>query len=91
MSAKVRQPASTFAQRAGRKVFVCVSHCVPDSSTPCLYQGAVYGSHEQWEVDVCTSCTCVSGDVHCQSQRCPLLTCATVSVNQRRRVCEYCD
>eukprot|EP00066_Takifugu_rubripes_P016015 XP_011605281.1 PREDICTED: kielin/chordin-like protein [Takifugu rubripes] len=54
--------------------------CCPvckDSSVSCLYQGTMYNSNEQWDVDVCTSCTCVSGDVHCQNQRCPLLTCAT--------------
>uniref|UniRef100_A0A3Q4B0N2 VWFC domain-containing protein n=1 Tax=Mola mola TaxID=94237 RepID=A0A3Q4B0N2_MOLML len=34
----------------------------------------------KWEVDECTSCTCVSGDVHCRSERCPPLTCATVRI-----------
>uniref|UniRef100_H3DPF7 Kielin cysteine rich BMP regulator n=1 Tax=Tetraodon nigroviridis TaxID=99883 RepID=H3DPF7_TETNG len=53
----------------------CCTEC-QDSSASCLYQGTVYHSDEQWEVDVCTSCTCMSGDVHCQSQRCPPLTCA---------------
>ncbi|XP_056907493.1 kielin/chordin-like protein [Takifugu flavidus] len=54
----------------------CCYEC-QDSSVSCLYQGTMYNSNEQWDVDVCTSCTCVSGDVHCQNQRCPLLTCAT--------------
>uniref|UniRef100_A0A3Q2NUD7 BMP binding endothelial regulator n=1 Tax=Fundulus heteroclitus TaxID=8078 RepID=A0A3Q2NUD7_FUNHE len=53
--------------------------CCPvcnDSKESCLYQGTVYHSDEQWELDECTSCTCVSGDVHCRSERCPPLTCA---------------
>uniref|UniRef100_A0A667Z748 VWFD domain-containing protein n=1 Tax=Myripristis murdjan TaxID=586833 RepID=A0A667Z748_9TELE len=53
-------------------VYVCV--CVADSGVSCTYQGTVYQSNEQWEVDECTSCTCVSGDVHCHSERCPPLT-----------------
>ncbi|CAN9499249.1 unnamed protein product [Ophioblennius macclurei] len=47
------------------------------SEAPCLYQGTEYHSNEQWAVDQCTSCTCVSGEVHCHSERCPHLTCAT--------------
>ncbi|XP_044213158.1 kielin/chordin-like protein isoform X1 [Thunnus albacares] len=54
----------------------CCYEC-QESGVSCLYQGTVYNSNEQWEVDECTSCTCVSGDVHCHSQRCPPLTCAT--------------
>uniref|UniRef100_A0A3Q1F2W2 VWFD domain-containing protein n=1 Tax=Acanthochromis polyacanthus TaxID=80966 RepID=A0A3Q1F2W2_9TELE len=58
---------------------MCVCVCVVDPEASCLYQGTVYHSNEQWEVDECTSCTCVTGDVHCRSERCPPLTCATVS------------
>ncbi|XP_072241827.1 kielin/chordin-like protein [Leuresthes tenuis] len=53
----------------------CCYEC-QDSGSSCLYQGTVYHSDEQWEVDECTSCTCVSGDVHCRSERCPPLSCA---------------
>ncbi|XP_017261029.1 kielin/chordin-like protein isoform X2 [Kryptolebias marmoratus] len=53
----------------------CCYEC-QDSGESCLYQGVAYHSNEQWEVDECTSCTCVSGDVHCRSERCPPLTCA---------------
>uniref|UniRef100_A0A3Q2DST2 VWFC domain-containing protein n=1 Tax=Cyprinodon variegatus TaxID=28743 RepID=A0A3Q2DST2_CYPVA len=56
----------------------CCPHCT-DSRESCLYQGTMYKSDEQWEVDECTSCTCVSGDVHCRSQRCPAFSCAPVS------------
>ncbi|KAI7802308.1 kielin/chordin-like protein isoform X1 [Triplophysa rosa] len=48
-----------------------------DTSTPCVYEGRLYSHNDHWEVDECTSCTCVSGDVHCQTQRCPPLTCAS--------------
>ncbi|XP_029952600.1 kielin/chordin-like protein [Salarias fasciatus] len=54
----------------------CCHEC-QDSGASCLYQGTQYHSNEQWAVDQCTSCTCVSGDVHCHSERCPRLTCAT--------------
>ncbi|KAM3870584.1 LOW QUALITY PROTEIN: kielin/chordin-like protein [Diretmus argenteus] len=54
----------------------CCYEC-QDLGVSCTYQGTVYQSNEQWEVDECTSCTCVSGDVHCHSERCPALTCAT--------------
>ncbi|XP_069019593.1 kielin/chordin-like protein [Embiotoca jacksoni] len=54
----------------------CCNEC-QDSGRSCLYQGTVYHSNEQWEVDECTGCTCVSGDVHCHSERCPPLTCTT--------------
>uniref|UniRef100_A0A3Q3QDE3 VWFC domain-containing protein n=1 Tax=Monopterus albus TaxID=43700 RepID=A0A3Q3QDE3_MONAL len=54
----------------------CCPHC-RDSAVSCLHQGTVYHCNEQWEVDECTSCTCVSGDVHCHSERCPPLICAT--------------
>ncbi|XP_026167747.1 kielin/chordin-like protein isoform X2 [Mastacembelus armatus] len=54
----------------------CCYEC-QDSGLSCLHQGTVYHCNEQWEVDECTSCTCVSGDVHCHSERCPPLICAT--------------
>lgn len=64
---------------SGQKQVKPPGKCCPecqDSEASCLYQGTVYHSNEQWEVDECTSCTCVSGDVHCRSERCPPLTCA---------------
>ncbi|XP_036068311.1 kielin/chordin-like protein isoform X3 [Oryzias melastigma] len=57
---------------AGRCCYEC-----QDSMVSCSYQGATYRSYQQWEVDECTSCTCVSGDVHCRTERCPPLTCAS--------------
>ncbi|KAM9377036.1 kielin/chordin-like protein [Pholidichthys leucotaenia] len=63
----------------GQKQVKIPGKCCPecqDSGTSCLYQGTEYHSNEHWEVDECTSCTCVSGDVHCRSERCPPLACA---------------
>uniref|UniRef100_A0A3B5AIQ7 VWFC domain-containing protein n=1 Tax=Stegastes partitus TaxID=144197 RepID=A0A3B5AIQ7_9TELE len=63
---------------SGQKQVKTPGKCCPEcQKASCLYQGTVYHSNEQWEVDECTSCTCVSGDVHCRSERCPRLTCAT--------------
>ncbi|XP_035499032.2 kielin/chordin-like protein [Scophthalmus maximus] len=64
----------------GQKQVKTPGKCCPechDSGASCLHQGTVYHSNEQWEVDECTSCQCVSGDVHCHSERCPPLTCTT--------------
>uniref|UniRef100_H3A523 Kielin cysteine rich BMP regulator n=1 Tax=Latimeria chalumnae TaxID=7897 RepID=H3A523_LATCH len=54
-------------------------HCkeVPYPNVSCLYQGQQYQSNEHWEVDECTTCTCVSGEVHCQAERCPQVSCAS--------------
>lgn len=54
----------------------CCYQC-QDLRAQCVYEGQVYDSSEQWDVDECTSCTCVSGDVHCQTQRCPAVSCAS--------------
>ncbi|MCJ8733662.1 hypothetical protein PDJAM_G00226190 [Pangasius djambal] len=54
----------------------CCYEC-QDVRAQCVYEGQVYDSKAQWEVDECTSCTCVSGDVHCQTERCPALSCAS--------------
>ncbi|XP_065139710.1 kielin/chordin-like protein isoform X3 [Paramisgurnus dabryanus] len=48
-----------------------------DISAQCVYDRRVYNHNDHWEVDECTLCTCVSGEVHCQTQRCPALTCAS--------------
>ncbi|XP_029472184.1 kielin/chordin-like protein [Rhinatrema bivittatum] len=53
----------------------CCYEC-QDPNVSCSYQGQLYQSNEHWEVDECTSCTCVSGEVHCQSERCPRISCA---------------
>ncbi|KAL1257116.1 hypothetical protein QQF64_012661 [Cirrhinus molitorella] len=46
-------------------------------SGQCVHDKQRYKHNDHWEVDECTSCTCVYGDVHCQTQRCPTLTCAS--------------
>uniref|UniRef100_W5NEV9 Kielin cysteine rich BMP regulator n=1 Tax=Lepisosteus oculatus TaxID=7918 RepID=W5NEV9_LEPOC len=54
----------------------CCYEC-QDPNISCMYQGNVYQSNEHWEVDECTTCTCVSGEVHCQTERCPQVSCAS--------------
>ncbi|XP_062861314.1 kielin/chordin-like protein [Trichomycterus rosablanca] len=54
----------------------CCYEC-QDVIVQCVYEGQVYNSNEHWDVDECTSCTCVSGDVHCQTERCPAVSCAS--------------
>lgn len=63
-------------------VFLFVSVGVLGSGGLCSHLGTVYHSNEQWEVDECTKCVCVNGDVHCHSERCPPLGCATVSITR---------
>lgn len=89
MNAKVSQPAITVNSKnctvllSLTYVYIYMCLCGVDSGASCLYQGTVYQASEQWEVDECTGCTCVSGEVHCHSERCPPLTCATVSTTNK--------
>uniref|UniRef100_A0A8D2LSU2 Kielin cysteine rich BMP regulator n=1 Tax=Varanus komodoensis TaxID=61221 RepID=A0A8D2LSU2_VARKO len=48
----------------------CCPLC-PDASGNCSHQGRVFPSGKRWQVDACTACACVSGEVRCQSERCP--------------------
>ncbi|XP_056455381.1 kielin/chordin-like protein [Gadus chalcogrammus] len=50
------------------------------SGVSCTYQGALYQPGEQWAVDECTGCTCVAGDVHCGTERCPPLACSATEM-----------
>ncbi|XP_035381615.1 kielin/chordin-like protein isoform X1 [Electrophorus electricus] len=54
----------------------CCYEC-QESSVQCVYDGKVYNANDHWELNECTSCTCVSGDVHCQTERCPAASCAS--------------
>ncbi|XP_042323727.1 kielin/chordin-like protein [Sceloporus undulatus] len=53
----------------------CCAKC-QDPGGSCSHQGQTFQSHEHWQVDECTTCTCLSGEVHCRSERCPPTTCA---------------
>ncbi|CAM4483039.1 unnamed protein product [Lepidochelys olivacea] len=53
----------------------CCYEC-QDPEGSCSYQGQRYPASERWQVDTCTTCTCVSGEVHCQIQPCPPAACA---------------
>ncbi|CAL8376149.1 unnamed protein product, partial [Arctogadus glacialis] len=50
------------------------------SGVSCTYQGALYQPGERWAVDECTGCTCVAGDVHCGTERCPPLACSATEM-----------
>ncbi|XP_025071214.1 kielin/chordin-like protein [Alligator sinensis] len=52
----------------------CCGQCQVPGST-CSYQGRRFESRERWQVDACTACSCVAGEVHCRSQRCPPPAC----------------
>ncbi|XP_017571659.1 kielin/chordin-like protein [Pygocentrus nattereri] len=54
----------------------CCYEC-QDLNVQCVYEGQTYDSNEYWEMDECTTCTCVSGDVHCQTERCPAVSCTS--------------
>ncbi|XP_067915424.1 kielin/chordin-like protein isoform X4 [Heterodontus francisci] len=54
----------------------CCYEC-QDPRVSCSYQGHLYQSNQHWEVDECTSCTCISGEVHCQTEHCPQVTCSS--------------
>uniref|UniRef100_A0AAR2KBW5 Uncharacterized protein n=1 Tax=Pygocentrus nattereri TaxID=42514 RepID=A0AAR2KBW5_PYGNA len=58
-------------------VCVCLCVCIADLNVQCVYEGQTYDSNEYWEMDECTTCTCVSGDVHCQTERCPAVSCTS--------------
>ncbi|XP_059510514.1 kielin/chordin-like protein isoform X2 [Stegostoma tigrinum] len=54
----------------------CCYEC-QDPRISCSYQGQKYQSNQHWEVDECTTCTCISGEVHCQTEHCPPVTCSS--------------
>ncbi|KAK9958719.1 hypothetical protein ABG768_010824 [Culter alburnus] len=72
-SVKVKNPGKCCLECKG---ITAVVHSI-DTGAHCVYEGQLYSHNDHWEVDECTSCTCVSRDVHCQTQRCPTLTCAS--------------
>nr|XP_060623105.1 T-cell surface glycoprotein CD1a-like [Anolis sagrei ordinatus] len=53
----------------------CCAEC-QDPGHSCSYQGQTLQSNDHWQVDECTTCTCLSGEVHCRTERCPPTACA---------------
>ncbi|KAL5011079.1 hypothetical protein ScPMuIL_013384, partial [Solemya velum] len=53
----------------------CCEFCQQLPESNCLYQGIVYQDGQQWTVDECTNCECLSGGVQCATKRCPNLEC----------------
>ncbi|KAF4101146.1 hypothetical protein G5714_017578 [Onychostoma macrolepis] len=72
-SIKVKNPGKCCPECTG---IITVLY-TKDAHAQCVYNGQQYNHNDHWEVDECTSCTCVYGEVHCQTQRCPTLTCAS--------------
>ncbi|XP_053270331.1 thrombospondin-2 [Pleuronectes platessa] len=50
-----------------------------DGEPWCLQDGRVYEQGEDWEVDSCTSCTCLEETVVCQQVSCPPVSCIYTS------------
>ncbi|XP_039224021.1 kielin/chordin-like protein isoform X1 [Crotalus tigris] len=53
----------------------CCAEC-RDPSQNCSHLSQVFQSNQRWQVDECTSCTCVSNQVHCRRERCSPPACA---------------
>uniref|UniRef100_A0ABM5GLJ4 Kielin/chordin-like protein isoform X1 n=1 Tax=Pogona vitticeps TaxID=103695 RepID=A0ABM5GLJ4_9SAUR len=53
----------------------CCAQCQGPASR-CSHRGQTFGANERWQVDECTTCTCLSGEVHCRTERCPPTACA---------------
>ncbi|XP_033611885.1 kielin/chordin-like protein [Fukomys damarensis] len=69
----------------------CCERCQA-STQSCELQGRQVTSRERWAVDACTSCSCVAGTVHCQSQSCPPLSCSPdeAPALSPRSCCPHC-
>ncbi|XP_048865507.1 kielin/chordin-like protein isoform X2 [Brienomyrus brachyistius] len=74
----IEECASAICQDGFVKVKTAGKCCYEcqDPNVSCTYQGTIFLSNEHWQVDECTSCTCVSGEVHCRTERCPPTPCA---------------
>ncbi|XP_067276133.1 kielin/chordin-like protein [Pseudorasbora parva] len=72
-SVKIKNPGKCCLECKGISTLV---HYI-DTDAQCAYEGQLYSHNDHWEVDKCTSCICVFGEVHCQTQRCPTLTCVS--------------
>ncbi|KAM6437201.1 kielin/chordin-like protein [Liasis olivaceus] len=53
----------------------CCAEC-QDPGRGCSRMGQGFQSEQRWQVDECTTCACVSGQVHCRRERCPPSACA---------------
>ncbi|XP_051512067.1 kielin/chordin-like protein isoform X2 [Myxocyprinus asiaticus] len=73
-SVKVKNPGKCCHECTG---VTGVVYTIDTIDPLCVYERQLYSHNDRWDVDECTTCTCVSGDVHCKTQRCPALTCAS--------------
>ncbi|KAG7168269.1 Extracellular matrix protein FRAS1-like, partial [Homarus americanus] len=61
---------------ANHTLEVAEGSCCPTcEGTPCVANGMVFGSSDQWQEGPCKKCVCVAGRIHCHDMECPRLEC----------------
>ncbi|XP_037691794.1 SCO-spondin-like [Choloepus didactylus] len=53
-------------------LFLHNTSCLPLSQCPCQLRGQLYSPGTVAQLDSCNNCTCVSGEMECTSQPCPV-------------------
>ncbi|KAM6201811.1 SCO-spondin-like [Rhynchocyon petersi] len=53
-------------------LFLHDAHCLPRGQCPCQWHGRLYRPGAVTRLDSCNNCTCVSGEMVCTSQPCPV-------------------
>uniref|UniRef100_A0A2I3GQ68 SCO-spondin n=1 Tax=Nomascus leucogenys TaxID=61853 RepID=A0A2I3GQ68_NOMLE len=53
-------------------LFLHNASCLPRNQCPCQLHGQLYASGAMARLDSCNNCTCVSGEMACTSERCPV-------------------
>ncbi|XP_033117888.1 extracellular matrix protein FRAS1-like [Anneissia japonica] len=72
--------------RAGR--------CCPECSEPdgiCFFSGISYSNNDLWQLDECSICSCVQGEVLCYLPDCPPCELGTVPVPVPGQCCHRCE
>ncbi|XP_048069099.1 SCO-spondin [Ursus arctos] len=53
-------------------LFLHDASCLPRSRCPCQWHGQLYAPEARAQLDSCNNCTCVSGEMVCTSEPCPV-------------------
>ncbi|CAM2104988.1 unnamed protein product [Caretta caretta] len=53
-------------------LFLQNDSCVPQSRCPCYHRGALYQPGDTAPRDACNNCTCVAGEMVCDTEPCPV-------------------
>nr|XP_044630662.1 SCO-spondin [Equus asinus] len=53
-------------------LFLHNASCLPPSRCPCQLHGQLYAPGEVAQLDSCNNCTCISGEMVCTSEPCPV-------------------